>query len=227
MKVLVVIPARGGSKGLPNKNINLLNGIPLITYTIRCARDLFHDSDICVSTDSNQIIEIVKNENLDIPFVRPSELAEDTSSTRDVILHALSHYESMNIFYDTIIILQPTSPLRESIDIKNALELYYNNLDMVVSVYEPDLNPYYSIFEEDDKGYLVQSKPSSYTRRQDLPKVFAYNGAIYVINVESLKNREINKFDKIVKYIMPQERSVDIDTKLDWKIAELILNNKN
>lgn len=225
MKPLVVIPARGGSKGVPRKNIKLLNGKPLIHYTIEAAQNLFSNQIICVSTDDVEIKEVAEQTGLTVPFIRPTELATDQAGTREVLLHAVSYYETIDYFADTIILLQPTSPLRNSAQIKEALKLYKEDCDMVVSVKETKSNPYYILREENVDGWLVKSKEGNYTRRQDCPKVWELNGAIYIIKLETLKTSVINDFKKVRKYEMDEISSHDIDTDLDWKLAETLLKN--
>ena len=224
MKVLFVIPARGGSKGIPHKNIKLLGGRPLIHYAIDCARALADDDDICVTTDDPEIIKIVEDYDLKVPFVRPDYLASDNMGTYEVLLHALAYYEKLGRKYDAIVLLQPTSPFRTKEDVQGALAKYNDNIDMVVSVKEAVTNPYYNSFEEDKNGYLFISKgDGQYCRRQDAPKVWEYNGAVYVINPKSLKEMNMSEFKKVVKYEMDSLHSVDLDTLFDWKIAELLI----
>lgn len=226
-KFLAVIPARSGSKGVLRKNIKPLNGVPLIFYTIDCVRSIFPDEDICISTNDLELIDLVNEQrNMVVPFIRPDELATDQAGTHEVLLHAIDYYESKGKIFDSIILLQPTSPLRTEKNLNEAIDLYLSeNVDMVVSVKEAKSNPYFTLFEENEKGYLYQSKFGNYTRRQDCPKVYEYNGAIYVINIESLKKNRMAQFSKIKKYIMSDEASIDIDTPLDWKIAEMILKD--
>jgi N-acylneuraminate cytidylyltransferase len=162
---------------------------------------------------------------LKVPFLRPNELASDTAGTYEVLLHAISYYESKGYFPDTLILLQPTSPFRTSAHIKEALKLYHESIDMVVSVKETKANPYYILFEEDRNGYLKKTKEANFTRRQDCPKVWEYNGAIYIINVKALKEKTISQFTKVCKFEMDETSSHDIDTLLDWKIAEIILQD--
>ncbi len=228
MKTLFVIPARGGSKGIQKKNSKPLNGIPLIFYSIDIARKFSSDSNICISTDDKDIIDLVKRErNLNVPFIRPDNLETDNSGTHEVLIHAIDFYEAQDICYDTIVLLQPTSPLRTEVNLSEAIKLYEkSDVDMVVSVHESKTNPYYNLFEESENGLLVKSKSGKYTRRQDCPKVYEYNGALYIINVESLKKNKISELEKIKKYVMSEENSVDIDTPLDWKIAEILIQQK-
>ena len=227
MKTLYVIPARGGSKGIPGKNIKPLAGKPLIEYSIDVARALANDEDICVTTDDNAIIETVERTGLKVPFVRPAELSTDQSGTYEVLLHALDFYESKGVHYDTMVLLQPTSPFRTVDDVKACLELYSDDIDMVVSVKQAATNPYYNAFEIDDNGFLHISKgEGNFTRRQDAPKVWEYNGAVYVINVESLRKMPLGKFTRRRMYEMSTERSIDLDTPTDWLIAETIITKQ-
>tara|TARA_Y100000590_G_scaffold141270_3_gene162069 strand:- start:12592 stop:13194 length:603 start_codon:yes stop_codon:yes gene_type:complete len=195
MKSLVIIPARGGSKRLPGKNIKLLNGKPLIQYTIEYARKIFDDDIICMTTDSVEIKKVVENIGLKVPFLRPKEFAKDSSSTDDVIRHTLKWYNKKNYKPEIIILLQPTSPFRKIEDIKKALKKFSNEIDMVVSV---------------KKGYKDKLE---------------YNGSLYIINVNSIIKKNINQFTKVKKYVMHNPIfSIDIDTDLDWKDAKNIIS---
>ena len=226
-KILCVIPARGGSKGIPHKNIKELNGKPLITYSIDTARQVFHDEDICVTTDDQQIIQVVENYGLHVPFVRPFHLATDQAASQDVLLHALDFYEQKGLFYDVIMLLQPTSPFRLKRHLEEAICLYTDQCDMVVSVKEASANPYYNLFEADEAGNLHISKGKGLlTRRQDAPTVWEYNGSIYVINCQSLKTMRIADFPHKLKYPMEDRYSIDIDVPMDWMIAEEISSKK-
>lgn len=224
MKILVIIPARGGSKGIPRKNIKPFNEKPLIYYTIDCARAICDDEDICVSTDDAEIISVVERYGLGVPFVRPAELATDTAGTYEVLLHALNYYERNGKHYDVVILLQNTSPFRTAKHVQEALRLFTPDVDMVVSVKECSANPYYCVFEEDRNGYLHVCKgDGNIFRRQDAPKVYEYNGAIYIMNVETLKTTHMHKMQKRVKYVMDDMSSFDLDTMTDWNIAESII----
>ena len=225
MKPLVVIPARGGSKRLPGKNIRPLNGKPLIHYTIEAAREVFDDSIICVSTDDVEIKRVAEQTGLKVPFLRPKALATDTADSRSVLLHAYEYYKSENEYEaDVIVLLQPTSPFRNAIHIKEALELYHSSLDMVVSVKETKSNPYIVLYEENSEGYLEKSKKGDFKRNQDAPKVWELNGAVYVIKVDSLMKVQPKDFEKVIKYKMDPDSSLDIDTELDWLFAEYLIS---
>lgn len=227
MKILVIIPARGGSKGIPHKNIRPLGGKPLIHYTIDEAREIVGDEDICVSTDDPEIIKCVEDYGLKVPFVRPEELATDTAGTYEVLLHALDFYEKHGRHYDVVLLLQNTSPFRKAEQIKEALKIYNDDVDMVVSVKECPANPYYCVFEEDNNGFLHVCKgDGNIFRRQDAPKVYEYNGAVYIMNAETLKTTHMHKMRKRVKYVMDDMSSFDLDTMTDWTIAESIIKEK-
>lgn len=228
MEALVIIPARGGSKGIPHKNIKPLEGKPLIYYTIDVARSIVADKDICVSTDDAEIISVVEKYGLNVPFVRPEELATDTAGTYEVLLHALNYYEeTLGRHYDVVILLQNTSPFRTADHLKEAIKLYNSDVDMVVSVKECAANPYYCVFEENSDGYLKICKgDGNFFRRQDAPKVYEYNGAIYIMNAEILKSTHMHKMQKRVKYVMDNYSSLDLDNMFDWQMAEYLLQMK-
>lgn len=220
---LFIIPARRGSKGIPGKNIKPFSGKPLICHAIDQARAFSDDSLICLSTDSEVIKEVAEDYGLHVPFLRPDELSTDTAGSREVMLHALNFYESQGKQIDRIVLLQPTSPLRTVEHIRECMELYTPECDMVVSVKEAATNPYYNAYETDSDGLLHISKgDGTYTRRQDAPKVWEYTGAVYVINPESLRRMPMGKFPRRLMCEMPADRAVDLDTPLDWLIAETL-----
>ncbi len=224
--VLVVIPARGGSKGLPGKNIKELAGKPLIHYSIEIARELFPDESICVSTDNEQIKKVAEKTGLKVPFLRPTTLATDTASTQDVIIHAVDFYEkNAGRKFSKIALLQPTSPFRSAKHIEEALAMYDPEVDMVVSVKETKANPYFNLFESTEKSWIVKSKKAPFTSRQDCPKVYELNGSVYIINPTILHTKKMSDFDKLKAYVMDTKYSIDIDNELDWKLAELIISS--
>jgi len=221
---LFVIPARGGSKGLPRKNILPIKGRPMICYTIDAARVVTNDENICVSTDDLEIKQAVEDYGLKIPFLRPSVLATDTAGTREVLLHTVSFYEKKyNRFFSKICLLQPTSPLRTSKHIIEAHEIWEDTLDMVVSVKESKENPF-TLNIENKNGFLDRVQKSTDTRRQDFPKFWQYNGAVYFINIHSLKEKPITEFKNVKKYVMNDKDSIDIDSQIDLDLVRLILN---
>ncbi len=226
--VLFVIPARGGSKGIPGKNIKPLNGKPLIGYSIEVAREFANDDDICLTTDDTHIADVAEAQfGLKVPFLRPAALATDKSGTYGVLIHALDYYASLGRDFDTIVLLQPTSPFRTAADVRKAISLYSPDVDMVVTVKEAATNPYYNAFEEDEQGFLHISKGDGrYTRRQDAPKVWEYNGAVYVINVTSLRKMTLGEFPRRRLCEMSADHSVDLDTPIDWLIAETLIKQR-
>lgn len=228
MRILYLIPARKGSKGLPGKNVKFLGDKPLIEYSIDFAlNNLTSDDELCISTNDEAVIEIAKSKGISIPFIRPEELANDNASSYDVIIHALSQYEKFNQTFDAVLLLQPTSPFRIQDDFTRLINEYNIEIDMVVSVKMAKENPYFTLFEENSNGYLNKSKVGNFERRQDCPKVYTFNGSMYLINVKSIKKSKFAEFKRIKKIIMPEERSVDIDTLADWALAEYYLKNEN
>lgn len=235
-RYLYLIPARGGSKGIPGKNIKPLAGIPLIGHTIRQALSVADSADIVVSTDDPAIAEVALREGASVPFMRDPALATDTASSRAVMIDAIDRLNAMGHDYDTIVLLQPTSPMRTASDIRNALVAYEQSLEredgeraqMAVTVCEARTNPYYSAFETDAGGFLHISKGDGrYTRRQDAPKVWEFNGAVYVIDVEALRRDEISRLERIIPVEMPAQRSIDLDTPADWLRAEAAMAELN
>ena len=224
MKILYLIPARGGSKGIPHKNIKELCGKTLIQYSIDIARKLTTDDNICVSTDDVGIKNVVESLGLKVPFMRPDELASDTATTSDVIVHALKWYESNGFVYDTVVLLQPTSPLRRIQDIKDCLESYNDSIDMVTTVKRSYASAV--LCNEDESGFLQMTFGKSGVRRQDAKELYEYNGAVYVINAKAVLEKGLGGFTKIKKYVMPEINSLDIDTMLDWYMCETVIKNK-
>lgn len=223
---LYIIPARGGSKGIPHKNIKPLAGRPLIAYSIDVARELCHEHDhIILSTDDPTIADTARSLGLKVDYMRPADLATDSSGSREVMLDAMDWADARGIVYDCIVLLQPTSPLRTADDVRAALELYTPQVDMVVSVEPAACNPYYNCFETDADGFLHISKGDGLlTRRQDAPLAWTYNGAVYVINPQSLRAMPMGSFGRRVPSPMAAERSIDLDTPRDWAVAEAIMS---
>ncbi len=227
MKILYIIPARAGSKGLPGKNTKMLGNKPLIVHSIDFAMKNIKSGDqLCISTNDDEVITIASNLGIQVPFKRPEELASDIATTYDVIMHAIKHYEDQNKFFDLVLLLQPTSPFRNQEDFENIIHAYKDDVEMIVSVKKAKENPYFTIFEENELGFLDKSKKGDFQRRQDCPDVFTFNGSMYLMSVNALKNSKIQEFSKVKKIIMPEERSIDIDTMADWTLAEYYLNKQ-
>jgi CMP-N-acetylneuraminic acid synthetase len=222
-KILAIIPARGGSKGLPRKNIRLLAGKPLIAYTIEVALKSKYVDKVIVSTEDEEITEVSKKYGAEV-IERPNELAKDDTLTTDVIFHVLEILKVKNYNPDIVVLLQPTSPLRKAEDIDNAIELFLSSdCESVVSVCEIEHPPYWSFKIEEvylkplfDKRYLRM-------RRQDLERTYIPNGAIYVSIPRTLYKYKGFYCNYIIPYIMPIERSVDIDNEIDFMLAELLV----
>jgi len=223
VKYLAVITARGGSKGIPGKNIKHLLGKPLILYTVEAARKVFQDQYIYVSTDSQEIKEVVESSGLEVPFLRPVELAMDTSSSEDVLKHAITEAVQNGLLFDAVVLLQPTSPFRNEEHIQEAIKQFEQHSDsLLLSVTEAKENPYYTLMEEDNQGFLQKSKEAVFTRRQDCPMVWNVNGAIYIFPKKEFIEGGFGTMSKR-KFVMNALASIDIDTSSDWTIAESLL----
>ncbi|EKO3593981.1 acylneuraminate cytidylyltransferase family protein [Vibrio metschnikovii] len=224
---VALITARGGSKGLPRKNILPLHGIPLIAWTIRAAINTISIDRVIVSTDDEEIATISKSFGAEV-IDRPSELATDTASSMDVIAHAIFVLDVDGRKPKDIVLLQPTSPLRTSEHIENAVSIFYEkNADGVISVFEPSYTPIKSYIENTDGSIEgLYSREAPYLRRQDLPRAFQPNGAIYIFSVnEFIKNNTFPK-KNVFPYIMSIADSIDIDTFEDLRTVEKILKER-
>lgn len=224
LDTLFVIPARGGSKGLPGKNIKDLCGKPLISYSIDVARAFVDDEHICVSTDSEEIKKVVENYGLKVPFLRPDYLATDTASSNDVLVHAVNFFKEQGRKYKKLILLQPTSPLRTSQDVQGAIELYRDDIDMVSGMTKSHAPSILNV--ENEEGYMVSVFNKNGLGRQFVKEMYETNGAVYVINIESLLEKGMKGFTRKVKYIMNKAHSVDIDDIIDFKLVETILKER-
>jgi CMP-N-acetylneuraminic acid synthetase len=227
--IVGLITARGGSKSIPNKNIMLLAGKPLIAWTIEEAMKNNYLKRLIVSTDSPEIARVASDWDAEVPFLRPAEFAQDSSSHVSVIEHAI-HWMKKNEgeVPEYILLLQPTSPLRTTEDIDGAISIALErDADSVVSVCEANSHPYLTKRIMDD-GTLEDFMISEilYLRRQDLPPAFALNGAIFLNRTESLLRYRTFTPKGTRAFLMPPERSLDIDTPWDFYLAELILQDK-
>jgi len=226
--IMIVIPARGGSKGIKNKNIKKLVGKPLIHYSIEVAQEIVPNEQILVSTDSAEIANCAAEKGIKINKLRPKSLATDTASTYDVLLHEVNKVEKSGWYPKTLVLLQPTSPLRKKEDVVQGIIQFTKTkgIEILVGVKKTAANPYYVLYEENEFGFLERSKKSNFTRRQDCPDVWETNGALYVIKIESLKKYSLANMKKRKGFEMDDISSLDIDTPLDWIIAETIIKQK-
>lgn len=223
-KIVALIPARGGSKGIKNKNIIDLCGKPLISYTIQAALESKYIDKVIVSTDSQEIADVAIKYGAEVPFLRPGELASDTSKTIDAVMHAVGELEKKKEQYDILILLQATQPLRTADDIDSAIELFIKNKGQsLVSVSPVEDNPIL-IRTIDNLGRMNSILPMKSTcRRQDMPLYYRVNGCIYINLISELDlNTSFN--DNKIPYIMPKERSVDIDEIKDLLIAQYYIS---
>lgn len=219
--VLGLIPARGGSKGVPRKNIRDVAGKPLIAWTIEEARKSKYIDRLILSSEDADIIKVAREWGCDVPFVRPQNLADDTTPGIDPVLHALDILPG----YDIVVLLQPTSPLRSVADIDNCIEQCVAlKACSCVSVCEADKSPYWMFrLDESRRMTPVIDSVSRDSRRQELPKVYALNGAVYVSRAKCLQENKTFVTGKTVAYIMPKERSIDIDTEIDLICLQAII----
>lgn len=224
--MLAIIPARGGSKGLPGKNIRPLNGKPLIAHTIEAALGAKQLTRVIVSTDSEEIASVSLQYGAELPFMRPSHLAQDDSLAIDNYIYTVGRLsKESRIAIENFVVLQPTSPLRNSFDIDNAVKLFREkNADSVISFY-PAPHPVQWYRYIDEEGVLRSFFEDGHrlANRQDEKKSYLPNGAIYIFKYSILKDRRVYYTDKTYPYIMPAERSVDIDTLDDFDLAEFKL----
>lgn len=230
-EILAIIPARGDSKSIPNKNMRLLKGKPLIDYTIESSKNSIFITRIILSSDDKQIINYCRSRGIEVPFIRPKRLARDDTPMLEVIVHALNFLtEKENYMPEYIVLLQPTSPLRTSQHIDESLKtLLDSDADSIVSVVEAphNYNPY-SVMEFDGK-YLKHflDFQESNNLRQKKPKFYARNGpAILAFTYDCLVNKKSMYGDKILPYFMKREESIDIDEEFDLKIAEYIMKQQ-
>ncbi len=226
MSTLATICARGGSTGVPRKNILPLLGKPLIQYTIEQAQACPLIDHIYVSTDDEEIAEVARQAGAQVPFLRPAEMATSTAPKIPVIQHLVDWVVDSGIEVDKIVDLDPTSPLREQEDIQTCIEMLDENTDVVITGYLAIKNPYFNMVEQQPDGYysLVKHVPGGVNQRQRAPKVYAMNASIYVWHLHTLSKGLWDGKTKL--HVMPRERSIDIDEPIDFKLVELLLNEK-
>jgi CMP-N-acetylneuraminic acid synthetase len=227
MTTIATVCARGGSRGVPGKNIRPLAGKPLIVHTIEQARACRSIDAVYVSTDDAVIAEVAKAAGAVVPFLRPAELATAEAPKVPVIRHLVEAVEKSGVRIARIIDLDPTSPLRDIADIEACLKLLTPATDVVITAYEAEKNPYFNMVELDDSGHahLVKAPPSAVESRQAAPKVYAMNASIYVWHRHTLSKGLWE--GRAALHVMPRERSVDIDTPLDFKLVELLMRERH
>ena len=224
-KFLAIIPARGGSKGIPNKNIMAISGKPLIAYTIDAGKKSKYIDELIVSTDSEVIKVIAQQYGAKVPFLRSEELSNDTSKSIDVVIHSIDFYKKNNVSFDYVILLQPTSPLRTFKHLDEAIEkLIESKSTSLVSVCEASENPVLMRSIENEKLKEVISFEGTNLRRQDLPTFYIFNGALYINSNDMLVNKKKFVDENTIPYVMNKESSIDIDTMLDARLVELIID---
>ena len=231
MKVLGLIPARGGSKRVNNKNTRLLNGKPLIAYTIEAALQTSSLSSVIVSTDSTDIKSVAKDFGADVPFIRPAEMATDTAGEIPLIIHALEWLQlNRKESYDAVVYLRPTAPLRTATVTEDVINAYKDwNCDAVrsVTLVEGVHHPYWMYFKNDDNKALPfdpEHTPKEYYRSQLLPPVYRLNGVVDILNTKNLYTDEPSLYgDDMRIYELNQQYSFDIDTEDDFKLCELMM----
>ena len=227
MKNIAIIPARSGSKGLPDKNIRELCGKPMLAYSIEAAKKSGKIDVVHVSTDSEHYAEIAKAYGADVPFLRSGEFSGDTATTWDVVRFVLNKYKQMGQQFEVVTVLQPTSPLRTADDIMEVSDMYFlKSATAVVGVCEMEHSPLWSNTLNNDlcmNGFLNKA---SNVQRQQLETYYRINGAIYMIDAEVITNNFEIYGERSYAYIMPKERSVDIDDVMDFKIAEMYMKER-
>jgi len=228
--ILTIIPARGGSKGVPRKNIRELGGKPLIAYTIEAAIGSSFIDRFIVSTDDEEVAEISRRWGAEVPFLRPAEFASDTAKAIEVVKHALLEMEKLdNCEYKVIVYLEPPAPFKTSKDIDTCIEFFFKyNPASVISVNEA--NQFHPILmkkiEDNHLKPIWKNEPEGVPRQMYSPTAYMRNGAVYVLKKENILN-DVFYGDPVVPYIMPDERSICIDSMLDWYAAEAMIRSKS
>lgn len=222
--VLGVILARGGSKGLPRKNVRDLAGKPLIAWTIEAGHESEHLDRLILSSDDNEIMEVAEEHDCEVPFQRPAELAQDDTTSMETLLHALDQVEP----YDYVVLLQPTSPLRTAADIDATIaRCHQNGGTACVTVTETDKPPQWMFtLGESNRLAPVMDRDEMITRRQEAPTTYVPNGAVYAVGTAWLREHKTFYTDATIGYPMPPERSADVDMALDLKWCEMLKEEK-
>jgi len=221
-KILAIIPARGGSKGITRKNIRMLGDRPLIAWTIEAAQNSMYVDRVIVSTDDVEIAEVASRFNCDVPFMREPELARDETPMMDVVIDAIQRCPG----YDWVLLLQPSSPLRDVADIDSAVHFCLEKkAPSCVSIALVEESPYWMYMLNDDGTINPLLSHYEVTRRQDLPPVYSLNGAIYFAQADWLMKNRTFVTEHTIAYKMPAERSMDLDTESDFQQLQIFLKN--
>lgn len=227
MRNLAIIPARSGSKGLPDKNIKMLAGKPLMAYSIEAARKSGCFDEIMVSTDSEKYAELARRYRADVPFLRSEVTSSDIATSWEMVEEVLDGYDERGMKFDTFCLLQPTSPLRTADDIREAYRLYESKASFsVVSVCEAEHSPLWCGQLPANNEFIGFLHSENMKRRQDTGKYYRLNGAIYIVDIAKFKDDKFLYQIGSFAYVMPQERSVDVDTEIDFKFAEVLIKEK-
>jgi len=225
--MIALIPARGGSKGLPGKNIKLLNGKPLISYAIDSALKVKTIDRVIVNTDDPEIAEVAKKYGAEVPFLRPDALASDTANAIDVYLHFIDYIESENYSCESLIILQPTSPLRSAVHIQEAIELFREKQASSVISFTKEQHPVFWHKYINEQGKITPLFEKDHVvNRQELPVTYYPNGAIFIFDIAFLKKKNYYG-EETYGYLMSNKNSIDIDTQEDFDYAEFIFSKSN
>ncbi|MDG9668647.1 acylneuraminate cytidylyltransferase family protein [Hahella sp. CR1] len=230
-RVLAIIPARGGSKGLPGKNIRPLCGVPLVGWPIRAALQSRYVDRVLVSTDSPEIAEVAKSQGAEVPFLRPDELAGDCAPTAPVLLHTLDWCRQHGESYDYLVLLEPTSPLTEATDVDKALEMLFGSREAqaIVGVADVDVHHpvYCAVIKE--RGLLAPYQGGDFAampRRQDIPDVYYFDGTLYISTVEALREKGGFYHDRTLPYVVPKWKALDVDTLTDFICVEAVMQRR-
>lgn len=227
IKILTVIPARGGSKGLPGKNIKHLINKPLIAWSIEQGMGSKYVNEVIVSTDSEEIADIARQYGARVPFLRPSHLAQDTSSTKDVLIHLIEELEKKGEFYDYLLLLEPTSPLRETSDIDASIEILVNTQGARSIVGVSRVEGQHPVFciTLTENGFLESKNQFATFRRQDIDELYFYEGSIYLSEIQAYKESGTFYHEQTLGYRVPKWKSFEIDDEVDFIIVEALLKN--
>jgi|TARA_B110000114_G_scaffold94125_1_gene99239 CMP-N-acetylneuraminic acid synthetase len=228
MKFLAIICARGGSKGLKNKNLKIIGNHPLIGHAINMAKSIKQIDKIIVSTDSLKIARCAKKYGAEVPFLRPKKISTDRSKEIDAWKHALKFYQKQNIFFDAIISLPCTSPLRAKVDIINCIKKYQTNkFEAIITIKKSHRNPYFNMVKKKDNRFEIVNKGKKYLHnRQDAPETFDVCTLCYIAKTKFIKHAKNIFQGNVGAVLVPEKRSIDIDNKLDYELAKNIYEKK-